>query len=289
MKITLELLKKYGAEESLIKLIEENGLDGAPLIKVIDAEDLEVENLYFLKKYFTLEEEEKQKFCERLQLTNSKNVWNSKVVENSSAVMESRYVSDSFNVRYSSEVSNSHHIFRSHNIEGSNNVVDSDNVNGSELVVESDNVFMSEQIAYSTDINWCENIMFSKALEDCGYVYNSSNLEDSYFCGFMKDSNHCLFCNNLENKEYYIFNEEVEKDVFAKVMEDLRERLQSEEPRMIEVLEDQYMADKRFSLGRRFDNVFRGLSKDFYGWIGTLPNYSDDKFIELFFKDRLKI
>jgi len=289
MKVTLDLLKKYDAQESFVKFIEENGLDGAALIEVIDAEDIGLENLYFLKKYFIFDSEEKQKFCEVLSLTDSENVWNSKHIENSKAIMESRYVSDSFNVRFSSDISNSNHVFRSSNVDDSNDVVGSEYVSGSELVVESENISMSEQVANSSRATWCENIMFCDNLEDCGFAYKSSNLKSSFFCGFMKDSDHCLFCSGLEGKKYFIFNEEVEKEVFARIMDELRERLQGEEPRMIEVLNDQFMADKRISCGRRFDNVFRGLSEDFYGWVGTLPNYSDDKFIELFFKDRQKI
>lgn len=288
MKVTLELLKRYGARDSFIQFIEENGLDGAPLIKVLET-DIDSEDLYFLSKYFNLEEDEWEKFSKKVYIVDSTNVWNSKNVENSTAVMESRYVSDSFNVRYSSDISNSNHIFRSSNVDDSTDVVDSEYISSSERVVESDNIGMSEQVENSSRISWSENIMDCENLEDCGFVYKSSDLKSSFFCGFMKNSNHCLFCSNMEDKEYHIFNEPVGKDEFAKVMDELRERLQVEAPRMIEVLEDQYVADKRISFGRRYDNVFRGLSEDFYGWVGTLPNYSDDKFIELFFKDRQKI
>ena len=39
MKITLELLKKYGASNSIIEYFEKSGLEGAALIEIMDTEN----------------------------------------------------------------------------------------------------------------------------------------------------------------------------------------------------------------------------------------------------------
>jgi hypothetical protein len=98
-----------------------------------------------------------------------------------------------------------------------------------------------------------------------------------------------MFCVGLEDKEYYIFNKPVSQKEYELIEDKLVALLEVENSTMIKVNSSKYTAEERFKLNRRFDTVFEGLSKEFYGWIGTLPNYSDEVFVDLFFRDREEI
>lgn len=283
MKITLELLDKYGIEK---KYIEENGLDGADLMKIMDRSDVPIEFLHSLKKYLKFDESEKSAYNRICKVDDaSRNVWNSQQVERSTNLMNAYFVKDSTNVRNSMGVSNSNFVYKSDSVANSNEVVRSEVVNDSDIVMDSKFVSVSERVARSTNIEWCESVFLSNNLNDCKFIYQSENLSDSYFCGFVKNSSHCMFCTGLEDEEYCIFNEKVDPQVFSQWVDELRERLDAEQSLMIEVNENGFSAEERFDFNPRFDSVFRGLSKEFYGWIGTLPNFTEDKFLNLFFNE----
>lgn len=285
MKITLDLLNKYDADDAFIKYLEDNGLLGADLMEIID-EKAPMELIYFFKKYLILTPDEARAIDTLFNIENSYNYWYSKDICNSYNIWASGDISNSSNIRYSYRVIDSNHIFRSKSIGGCKNVYKSNDVIDSTCVIESSDVRASEQVVRSNDVEWSENILLSFGIQDCGFVYQSSNLKDSYFCGFVNNSSHCLFCSGIKNKEYCVFDEEVDPQTFAMIMDELHERLNTEVTRMVEVNENKHTGSERLKFTPRFDSVFYGLSSDFYGWIGTLPNYTDDKFISLFFNER---
>ena len=287
MKLTLELLRDYNLNPLFVSYLEKNGLLGADLKEILQYEGVPLELLFFLKKYLKFDEEEISLYNQICRVDEgSRNIWYSKGVENSSNLMRSSYVANSSNVRDSEDVNNSQFVFNSNSVHDSKNVSDSENVTDSDTVLKSRDVSMSEQVARSKSIDWCENIFWSARLRGCSFIYQSEDLNTSHFCGFMKNSDHCLFCSGLEDKSYYIFNEEVTPQKFEEVLSTLLEMLPIEDARMIKVNEDKYIATERFDFSPRYDSIFDGLSKEFYGWVGTLPNYSDDKFLTLFFNDR---
>lgn len=287
MKITTELLEKYGADKSIIDYLVDNGLHGGDLIEIMNSEEVPLKLLHFLRKYvsFSREEEEKYRQICRIDM-NSRNIWESEDVINSMNVMRSSHINNVNLVRDSKDTRDSSEVYYSNEIHGSQEVAWCQNIVSSDYIYKSSNVRMSEMVARSSNIDWCENILSSKNLFECGYVYQSEDLNNCYFCGFMKNSNHCLFCTGLEDKEYYIFNQKVEPQDFERIMEELRERLQVEDSEMFKINMNTYSAEDRYNVSRRLDVVFNGLSSDFYGWIGTTLNYSDDAFVELFFMDR---
>lgn len=287
MKLTLELLRDYNLNPLFVSYLEKNGLLGADLKEILQHEGVPLELLFFLKKYLKFDEEEISLYNQICRVDEgSRNIWYSKGVENSSNLMRSSYVVNSSNVRDSEDVSDSQFIFNSSSVHDSRNVSDSENITDSDTVLKSRDVSMSEQVARSKSIDWCDNIFWSARLRGCSFIYQSEDLNTSHFCGFMKNSDHCLFCSGLENKSYYIFNEEVTPREFEEVLNTLLEMLPIEDAHMIRVNDDKYIATERFDFCPRYDSVFDGLSKEFYGWVGTLPNYSDDKFLTLFFNDR---
>jgi len=287
MKITVELLKKYGADPSFIGYMDTNGLEGADLIEILDREDAPIEFLYFLRKYLKFDENENLKYNIRCKIDDSStNIWQSQGVEESSNLMKSFFVKGSSNVRNSTGVTDSSFVFRSNGIVNSNEVARSKEVKDSDIVLDSEYVSTSERVTRSSQIDWCENVFLSENLKDCKFIYQSKNLVDSYFCGFMENSSHCLFCSGESGKEYCIFDEEVDPQTFSEVVEALREILDAEQSEMIEVYDGKFTAEERYGFSPRFDSIFNGLSKEFYGWVGTVPNFTEDKFLALFFNDR---
>lgn len=286
MKVTLELLRKYGISPKDEDYFIREGLEGGDLMEIIDREDISIEFLYFIRKYLNLTIDEAAAINAKCNIDDeSQNVWNSEFIERSSNIMESIEVRDSSNIRFSKQVARSKYVFDSRSVNRSSNIVKSEDVSDSDRVIKSENVSASEQVLNSKNIKWCDNVFNSLELEDCGFIYQSEGLNRSYFCGFMKNSSHCLFCSGLEGKEYYIFNEEVTQEEFERVLEELQERLNAEDPLMIRVEEEEVFPENRYLYLSRFDSVFGGLSKELYGWIGTLPNYTDEKFVDLFFQD----
>ena len=287
MKLTLELLSNYNANPLYVEYLNGIGLLGADLKEILQHEGVPIDFLHFLKKYLDFDEEEISIYNQICRVDEgSRNIWYSKDVKNSANLMRSSYVTDSSNVRDSEDVYNSRFVFNSTSIKDSKNISDSENVSDSDTVLKSRDVSMSEQVARSKSIDWCENVFWSARLRDCSFIYQSEDLDTSHFCGFVKNSDHCLFCSGIENKSYYIFNEEVTPQEFEEVLSTLLEMLNVESAPMIKVNDDGLIATERFTFSPRYDSIFDGLSKEFYGWIGTLPNYSDDKFLSLFFRDR---
>lgn len=287
MKLTLELLRDYNLNPLFVSYLEKNGLLGADLKEILQHEGVPLELLFYLKKYLKFDDEEISLYNQICRVDKgSRNIWYSKKVQNSSHLMRSSYVSNSFCIRDSEDVNDSEFVFNSSSVRSSKNVSDSENVSDSDTILKSRDVSMSEQVARSKSIDWCENVFWSARLKDCSFIYQSEDLSTSHFCGFMKNSDHCLFCSGLENKSYYIFNEPVTPREFEEVLNTLLEMLNAESAQMIQIHEDKYVAIERFGFSSRYDSIFNGLSENFYGWVGTLPNFSDDKFLTLFFNDR---
>jgi hypothetical protein len=164
-------------------------------------------------------------------------------------------------------------------------IVQSENLNHSQRVVLSSHVVDSSNIIHSDQITACRNISESSEIDDSQFIYYSNQVSNSLFCGFLKNCSYCLFCTNLKNRTYCIFNKEVSKEDYFKLYNSLLARLESETSNPIRIIESSYDASKRFKFSLAPDQVFNGLSADFYGWIGSLPQYDENLFLEIFFKN----
>lgn len=287
MRITVDLLKRYNACKQSIDFMQANYPNGAEAIEIMQRKDIPLHFLHFGRQYLDVSDEEIQLYKQICRIDDkSRYIWYSNDVSNSTGLMHAHHVSNSSFVRDSFQINNSKHIYNSNNISNCNDIAHSTNIKDSNKILESHDIAESNDVARSNFISWSSAILNSLLLEDCSFIYKSDNLKDCHFCGFIKNSKHCLFCTELEDKEYYIFNHEVSPTVYEKCREELLLQLQAETPCMINVFSTKYTAEERFELSVRFDNVFNGLSEAFYGWIGTLPNYSDEVFINLFFKNR---
>ena len=287
MRITVDLLKRYNACKQSIDFMQANYPNGAEAIEIMQRKDIPLHFLHFGRQYLDVNDEEIQLYKQICRIDDkSRYIWYSNDVSNSTGLMNAHHVNNSSFVRDSFQINNSNHIYNSNNISNCDDIAHSTNVKDSNKILESHDIAESNDVARSNFISWSSAILNSLLLEDCSFIYKSDNLNDCHFCGFIKNSKHCLFCTELEDKEYYIFNHEVSPTVYEKYREELLLQLQAETPCMINVFSTKYTAEERFELSTRFDTVFNGLSDAFYGWIGTLPNYSDEVFINLFFKNR---
>lgn len=287
MRITVDLLKRYNACKQSIDFMQANYPNGAEAIEIMQRKDIPLHFLHFGRQYLDVNDEEIQLYKQICRIDDkSRYIWYSNDVSNSTGLMNAHHVSNSSFVRDSFQINNSNHIYNSNNISNCNDIAHSTNIKDSNKILESHDIAESNDVARSNFISWSSAILNSLLLEDCSFIYKSDNLNDCHFCGFIKNSKHCLFCTELEDKEYYIFNHEVSPTIYEKYREELLLQLQAETPCMINVFSTKYTAEERFELSTRFDTVFNGLSDAFYGWIGTLPNYSDEVFINLFFKNR---
>ena len=267
--------------------MQANYPNGAEAIEIMQRKDIPLHFLHFGRQYLDVNDEEIQLYKQICRIDDkSRYIWYSNDVSNSTGLMNAHHVNNSSFVRDSFQINNSNHIYNSNNISNCDDIAHSTNVKDSNKILESHDIAESNDVARSNFISWSSSILNSFLLEDCSFIYKSDNLNDCHFCGFIKNSKHCLFCTELKDKEYYIFNHEVSPTVYEKYREELLLQLQAETPCMINVFSTKYTAEERFELSTRFDTVFNGLSDAFYGWIGTLPNYSDEIFINLFFKNR---
>ena len=282
MKVTNEMLDRFG-----IKL--GGGVNEKEFSDVLVTEVFPMKVYHYIRKYYRLTEEELKLYFRHCGIFHSENVWDSCSVLNSNNLFNSYNVEDSNFIRDSEDVKISADIYNSTSVNNSADVAHSSGINRSLIVVESQNVEFSRRVARSHNIKWSEVILNSSNLDGCNYVYMSQDLIDCSFCGFMKNSRHCMFCVGLEDKEYYIFNKPVSQKEYEIVKDKLVALLEEEKSTMIRVNDSKHTAEERFELNRRLDSIVNGLSKEFFGWVGTLPNYSDNIFLDLFFRDREEI
>lgn len=281
MKVTNEILERFG-----LKL--KDGIDSMEFYEFILKYygEYPINLFHYINNYYRLSEEEFCAYCAVLQIKDSDNFWNCAAIDNSKNLFNSSVVKDSSFIRDSSNIMDSTNIYNSVVVLDSKDVAHSNCVKRSRVVVESQDIDNSDNIARSNNISWSSVILNSHNLKDCSYTYMSQDLVDCHFCGFVGNSRHCLFCVGLNDKEYYIFNKPVSQTEYERVKEKLLSLLEEEKSEMIKVNESGYTAEERYELNRRFDSIINGLTPDFFGWVGTLPNYSDNVYVDLFFRDR---
>ena len=283
MKITAEILKQWGGNPSpdIKEPVEFLDVLNSPKVPRFSPDFL-----HYIRSYYRLSPEEFEAYCNYFEIVNSENFWYSEDITNSKNTFNSYGITNSVCVRNSSQVQNAIDVYNSQFVNKANDIAHSINVDGASRIFESQQIHDSYDIARSNDIYWSRVILNSSFLKDCSYTYMSDNLTDCHFCGFTRNSRHCLFCVGLENKEYHIFNQPVSQMEYEVIKETLMALLEAEKSTMIRIDESKHTAEERFKLSRRFDSIINGLSPEFFGWVGTLPNYSDDTFVSLFFRDR---
>lgn len=282
MKITPELLKKVRAYRQWFDVLKKypNGIE---LIELLQDSELDLDDLYFARHYFYFNTDELEVYNNRCQIQNcGDHVLRSSAITNSNWIYNSKNISNSNFISNCENVNNSNEIKSGINVIESVHVINSKNVKYSQNVADSSDIFTSNNIINSNQITWSNIINSSSKLEECGFCYKCQDLNNCYFCGFTENSKYCLFCNNISDAEYQIFNKPVSPLEFAQTKEKLLYQLEAEIVNLINIDETKHL-DARFSYDLRFDRMFEQLSEDFYGWVGSLPQYDEQIFLLLFF------
>lgn len=287
MKITSEFLEKVGASKEGIEFLNTNFNGAAEPLEIIEKfPQLPMPWIHFVRQYFLETPEEIQKYNEICNIINSTkailstDVYDSYMVINSNSVKEGQYVFDT------SGANNSSYIYNCVRIKESNNIKSSIDVENSSLIISSDYIRDSTQIYNSSYINWSHQVTRSININDSSFIYMSKNISDCYFCGFLLNCKHCLFCYGLEDKDYYIFNEPVSPAEYSKVLEELIPILFAEVPAFISLNDVESAREQRFVYSTSIDAIFKGLSRDFYNWVYELKWFTEEKFMNLFYKHK---
>lgn len=282
MLVTSNILVNYGAPEDLVTYFENEYPDGIETLELLN--DKRIDLVHFVIKYLKVNEGERIAYNRRCKITDSKNIYTSALVNGSKYVVNSADINYSEMIHNSKDIYYSKFVYDARDVKDSTDVWESQGVYDSNKVMLSKGVFNSEDIIYSQNVSWSQVINNSQNIEGAKAIYKSNNITNSFFCGFCNNLNNSLFCLGLEGKNYQIFNKEVEPSVFEQIREELLARLQSEDFNFISVNPSGYYPEDRYKTSVRFDHMFENLSSEFYGWVSTLPNYSEELFLSLFFR-----
>lgn len=262
--------------------------DGAELMVLINDPRIDKEFLHFGARYLPASKEEYAEYRRVCEIVDSRAVSSSTKVRNGLAIAHCTDVTNGEWIRYSEHIADCKNVYNSNNIFDSEEVWNGANVKKSKRVMDSNEVVYSEDVARGNAISWSKFIFDSSMIEESTYVYNSHGLNDCHFVGFMKNCKHCLFCTGLTDKEYFIFNKEVSRAEYEKWCELLKAKAEGEPSSFIVVDKETHLAEERYSVPRRMDAVFEGLSADFFGWVGTMEHYNEDIFLRVFLTDPRK-
>ena len=247
-------------------------------------EKLSPQALHYIRKWFELDEEELKLYFSQCGVDEESHfVWDSSDVTNSNAVSASTDVVDSSYVWHSEHINDSQNVYTSNTVVNSSDIYRSEEIHSSNKIIQSKNVSHSNSVLNSNSVEWCENISYSYDIEDSKYVYKSNNVSKCFFSGFLRNCTNCICCTNLVNKDYYIFNEPVTPLEFEKAKEELFSKLENETSTFI-TIDQQFHRENRVKSYFRLDNIFDGLSDEFYGYIGTIMNYNESDFLSIFFR-----
>lgn len=283
MLVTTNILLSYNAPDEIVEYFKSKYPDGIELEKLFDNEE-KLELLHFVVKYLKISEQEKSKYNIKCRITDSENVYNSQLINGSRYIVNSAEVNYSELVHESQSIYYSKSIYDSREVKNSVDVWKSSGVYDSKKIMLSENIFNSEDIIYSRDVSWSQVINNSNSIEGSKAIYKSNNIINSCFCGFCNDLSNSLFCLNLHGKNYQIFNKDVNANEFETAREELLRKLEKEDFNFISVDSLGYYAKDKYKISVRFDYMFRNLSSDFCNWVSSLPNYSEELFLALFFK-----
>lgn len=277
-------MEKYEGCPVGVNYIRQKYPNGVEAIVLINDPNIELEYLHFGRKYLDVSPEEFEAYRKRCEIDEySRFIWDSDHIVHSEKVSNSSNVNGSKNIEDSKDIDDSVHIYTSSNISHSIDVGNCEDVRDGTKILYSKHIAASSNIIECENVEWSDVLLYTSRAKDSKYLYMCEDVEDCYFGGFLKNCKHCLFCSGLEGKEYYIFNESVNPQDFDGWREELNFRLLSEDNDVITTFPHKLDIVTHFSFSRRLDTIFSKLSSNFYGWVGTIPHYSDEKFLVLFF------
>lgn len=285
MKVTKEVLLKYGASKEYFDELERLGVEGSEFIQFLDSVPSKP-FVHFLKRFVDLSEEEEAKYWEYMDVTDSTHIYESENISHSAMVSASEDISGCNWVCESKNIADSQYIYFSEKVQSSRNIVNCNNITHCDEVYHSFNIENSNNISQSKDCHWSNNIFQCENIDDSMFIYMSNNCDASAFLGFCEDTSNSMFSTGLKGARWMIFNEEVAPAQFLRYFDALTQRLELETTHIYKIHEAEgFDVARRYEIKFRPDVIFEGLSADFFGWISKLPGYSDEKFLSLFLTD----
>lgn len=212
----------------------------------------------------------------------------SKFCYKSTNVKDSSYTFDCDNVVYSKlivsskQVKNSEWVKHSEVVTNSLYVQNSSSVRDSTYVMNSSSIVEASQILRCNDCNMSFALIDCKAARDSKFCYCSEDILDCTCSAFLKNCTHCIFSSGLSNESYMVFNQKVSPNRFSEIREIMDYKfgdLWNLETVNIVSKDGGNLVQKAF-----YDTMFDALGADFFGWLGSLPEYDENVFIRLFFR-----
>lgn len=286
MKVTYELLDRYHDADEWKNFLKRYYPDGVEFATAAMDCHMTDSMLHFGFMYFPLEDNDIERYEQMCNLYNSQHYQRSK------DIYDSQYIYDCFKIHNSNhiiqgyDVEDSSHIYNSKHIMTSDEVYRSKHITNSSRVINSKHIDDSYEILQSSNVSWSNHILNSTNVDECGYIYQSDGIQACYFSGFLKDCNNCICCSGLTNKAYHIFNMPIDPNEYERIHDLLVYRLEAEYSSFIIIDSSSETPSERYLYSNKLDSVFDGLGADFYGWIGTLPNYNEDLFLQIFLSNK---
>lgn len=257
----------------------------------IQSESLDNQTLEDLKEYYLLsfnDDEAKailDECARRFEITDSEDTHGSNTIKNSKHIWGSANVTDSQYIIDSTNVWDSTHIYESDEITRSIETWRSFKISNSKFIFNCHDIDNSQGILNSANVKNSTNIQDGFVVEDSQFC-SGAVLFNCYFCTESEDLTNAMFCTGLESaKPFQIFNQPIDQFEWQDLREELEFRLLVESNPSFFTIKSHLNSVPlyRYTLNEAPGAIFSGLSKDFFGWVGTLPHYSEELFLKIFF------
>lgn len=280
MLVSHDKLIELGACREGIEFFDRHFKQPATLEEILALRHLPPHIIYWGYAYIGFDsdpevrEREYQAYEKALAIKNSDTYYESNNLTNCSAIVSSNHIVNSNNVFNSSFVSDSHDIYESQNINNSFEVFKSSMIKSCNKIYCSDSIGESENIAKGSNIFNSKNIFFSNNINDSTMLRSCENVKNCHFSSNVKDSTNCLFCSDLTGGDHLIFNKEVNPIFYDMIYEQYKQFVFC--PKYTNNYSIGTYSNIKIILMMDFSKHYNNIPEDFFEWIKTLPNYSDE-------------
>jgi hypothetical protein len=290
MLIDKDLLIKCLFEVDDIIAFEENFGVGAELIDIIKSDKVSDEFVQQLVLNFSLTDEDRYAYQNRMHIINSTWVHMSRNVKNSSCVTYSDKIFDSHAIRHSNTIMNSAGINESSNVRNSEAIFHSHFVTNSFQVYQSNNVTNSSNIVKSIYVIDSESVKDSQTVIDSRHIRFCNNVTGARSCMWCNNLKNAIFCTNAKDEEYLLFNKPISQQQFEIIKEQydsfIDEKLTFSFDWPQEDLLEQNIFIGEPTILHNLHDHYKYISFNL-DWIKTLPNYDPLVIYELTYNKSL--
>lgn len=274
MFLTIDILLKRGACEPGIKFFERHYPNGAELIDLINNRLVTSDFLHWGYLHLDPNEEEIAAYWKRLDVDDPSTIFCSERVKNSYNVTNSSDVENSHSVYYSKKIKRSSVIQSGDNVEDSTNIFNSKFIYNSYNILNSSNITNSHNVFQGTYIVDSSSVWCSSVVNDSRDVRGCHNVSDVRMCAASFNLNHALFCEGLTEGEYMLFNKPIPQKQFELIKRQYDNLMQKD----LVFSRDDWPQDTTFPETPRpchnYSFHYSKVSKDFWEWVTTLPNFN---------------